>query len=564
MAQDQGQKLAENDATRKLCAVVMSEEKKGDVAQVKLCGRPLYNSSKGVDPVPVCLMHTRDPAKDMATFQQDIERVLKEAGIGTADFTRFFFPLADFNRRDLAAHCIFADATFAQGIDFGSTTFRRGANFTSAAFLNDASFFKATFNEAAEFDRSTFAMDANFRRATFKGPAAFNEATFVSSAHFVSAAFMNVAYFMKQKFTQPAIFRGANFARDAHFSDTHFMEESDFVNSNFDADASFDGAIFMKKADFSGSRFSVLVDFGHARFLGAAEFQETGFRRDAVRIPGAVFCSAEFEKPETVIFCKTYLGQALFNNCDISKVAFSMVEWREREGNGKRMVFEEDVDLSHAAAATIKYRDGASDCRDFLVINELYQRLTKNYDDRKDYWTAGDFHYGEMEMKRLAMPPRRQTQPGLIQKMPGNELWNVVKSWQHQNFSLLSWYKYASNYGESYVRPIGVLVIVLAVFTILFPWAGLEPQAPRPVGSSELSYKHFKDFIRAYPGRKWSAPAAFFGNSLMTVLSVAGFQKELKYEPTYPWGRALALLELLLTSTLIALFLLAVRRQFRR
>jgi hypothetical protein len=50
----------------------------------------------------------------------------------------------------------------------------------------------------------------------------------------------------------------------------------------------------------------------------------------------------------------------------------------------------------------------------------------------------------------------------------------------------------------------------------------------------------------------------------MTALSVAGFQKELIYQPAYPWGRALALLELLLTSTLIALFLLALRRQFRR
>jgi len=50
----------------------------------------------------------------------------------------------------------------------------------------------------------------------------------------------------------------------------------------------------------------------------------------------------------------------------------------------------------------------------------------------------------------------------------------------------------------------------------------------------------------------------------MTALSVAGFQKELKYEPSYPWGRALALLELLLTSTLIALILLAIRRSFKR
>ena len=50
----------------------------------------------------------------------------------------------------------------------------------------------------------------------------------------------------------------------------------------------------------------------------------------------------------------------------------------------------------------------------------------------------------------------------------------------------------------------------------------------------------------------------------MTTLSVAAFQREFVYEPSYPGGRALALLELLLTSTLIALFLLAVRRHCRR
>ena len=50
----------------------------------------------------------------------------------------------------------------------------------------------------------------------------------------------------------------------------------------------------------------------------------------------------------------------------------------------------------------------------------------------------------------------------------------------------------------------------------------------------------------------------------MTSLYVAAFQKDLTYQPSYPWRRLLALIEVLLTSTLVALFLLAVRRQFKR
>ena len=62
----------------------------------------------------------------------------------------------------------------------------------------------------------------------------------------------------------------------------------------------------------------------------------------------------------------------------------------------------------------------------------------------------------------------------------------------------------------------------------------------------------------------WTARRRLFGNSLITALDVAAFQRETVYQPIYPWGRLLTLLEMILTSTLFALFLLAVRREFRR
>ena len=67
-----------------------------------------------------------------------------------------------------------------------------------------------------------------------------------------------------------------------------------------------------------------------------------------------------------------------------------------------------------------------------------------------------------------------------------------------------------------------------------------------------------------YISPRWIGRVAFFFHSGMTTLAVASFQRDLGYEPLYPWGRALALVQLVLTSTLIALFLLALRRQFRR
>ena len=110
-----------------------------------------------------------------------------------------------------------------------------------------------------------------------------------------------------------------------------------------------------------------------------------------------------------------------------------------------------------------------------------------------------------------------------------------------------------------------------------FPIAGLRPGRTPPSAAAslsqhdpqtpevpEVSYSSFFQFIRGHPRGQGYAIGEFFGHSLMTTLYVAAFQREFAYEPSYPWGRALALIELAMTSTLIALFLLAVRRHCRR
>jgi len=57
----------------------------------------------------------------------------------------------------------------------------------------------------------------------------------------------------------------------------------------------------------------------------------------------------------------------------------------------------------------------------------------------------------------------------------------------------------------------------------------------------------------------------FFRQSFMTTVGVASLRRDFAdYEPQSVSGRFAALIELLVTSTLVALFLLAVRRQFRR
>jgi uncharacterized protein YjbI with pentapeptide repeats len=518
----------------------------------QVCGRPIYSTA--ADPTPVCLMHSVDPNKNTVLFDQEFDRIIAAAAASNtiADFTRFVFFAAYYPLKKFPTPCIFDEARFDCEAKFSATTFAQEASFQKTIFGTEnlheqTDFTRAHFLGKATFHTTTFWGEANFS-ADFQGDVSFVMSNFENNANFASATFTGEAYFGSTQFKDDGVFPRAVFKKEASFTNATFFKRAFFAVATFEQDADFFWTTFTLEVHLLDTKFFKQANFRESKFLGPAEFRGTQFLRDRDLLPSLVFTQAEFTNPNAILFYKTDLSHALFHDCDASQLNFSSVEWRTRP-NGKRRLFEELVDLSAAPALQTGSEDPNE--RDYGLIAEIYQQLKKNYDNRQDYWTAGDFHYGEMEMKRLHSPRK-----------------NKAVRWLHRHLGLVAWYRYASEYGESYGRPLLALLVVLVVFTLLFPIPGMvfnkpdgsNPPPPFPL----LNYGDFSTYIRSYKGPAWIATLAFFGHSLMTALSVAGFQKELIYQPAYPWGRALALFELLLTSTLIALFLLALRRQFRR
>lgn len=474
------------------------------------CGRAIYEAPEGADKEPVCLMHSRDPNKSDVEFQREFERILEECGQGVADFTEFVFPSLFSLDREFKARCI-------------------------------------------------------FRLATFMGQVWLQNCVFAQVADFYSA-----------EFTQRADFAGATFTQGASFLEARFSGETVFG-----------GAKFCQKAHFSGAEFTKWVDFTGATFEEGVEFRATVFRKDKSCEPGPVFSQARFEKPGAVVFYDTYLGQALFHNCDVSRVVFSAVRWRTRDNNRKRMVFEEEFRLeipdpeygvvNNIQMWSLELLGGSADERNYGVIAELYRQLKKNYDTKCEYGTAGDFHYGEMEMKRLETPLAGALLRGMeTRKMQhaARLVWRAKQVW-HQHFGVAAWYKRMSEYGESYTRPLVWLASAVLVFAIFYPFVGLRYNGPQAQLAVEAVKPGQAD--APSPALRWRSPcpdsssyhtcmglARMAGNGLLTSIEVAAFQRELAYEPVYPWGRLARLVELTLTSTLLALLLLALRRQFRR
>jgi len=570
-------------------------------------------------------MHSKDPNKQSGplfeAFSLEFEKILEDAGEGEANFHYFVFPLVDFRGRKFQANCRFVRAIFTQDADFDGAIFMQGADFnfatftqktdfSKATFTQNAIFVKATFTQNADFYEAKFVQDGDFSKATFTQNAVFVRATFAHNANFFQAIFLqntdfygvtftHYAKFHQAIFTQNADFRLAIFMQNADFSWTNFTQNANFFHATFSMDAEFSrvrftnnadfneatftrnalfggtifthdvgfsGATFTQEAQFSTAIFNQQVDFSNAtftqaarfvdtnfrgtvnwrrcRFLDGAEFRRTKFDPQVAGQPSAVFALACFANPCEIVFDDVDLSRAIFHNRNVSQVWFtSSVQWGKREGNRGLAVFEETIDLEQKFGGGLK-RDGQ---RDYRAVAQIYQQLKKNYDSRLDYWTANDFHYGEMEMKRLAGP----TDGPLL----------GLRRWLHRRLSLVALYRYASDYGNSYGKPMLWLLGILVLFAALLPLPG--------VGLKRQGARQAETYASAWRvGDGWGpnlwAEARLAGKGAITSVDAATFQKSAEYAPNYPWGRVLAIFETLLTSSLFALFLLAIRRQFRR
>jgi hypothetical protein len=513
------------------------------------CGRPIHPAPEH-DRERVCLMHSKDPAKSDAEFQKEFERVLAEAERTAtwADFTEFVFSSSHYSERTFAPACLFRGAKFAQDANFSFAKFPQGADFSSATFTQGAYFILTTFTE---------------------------------SVTFVSATFTQGAYFVSATFTQGAYFVSATFTQDADFIRTTFTQGANFSSAKFTQGANFSLAKFTQGANFSFAKFTQGANFRLAMLSGSISFRETHFRHDITDRPGLIFTDVKIEHPEQVEFHTVNLGQALFYNTDVSKFDFTLVTWRDRRRidsyrlrlrlfrwrrllairhrrawierwrllarivrrrSSRICTFDEEVNLTDHRA--LHPMQSSADERNYDLLAETYQQLKRNYDAKGDFRTAGHWHYSEMDMKRL------------------HSDWRFpLFRWLSRHFSLAALYRYASDYGESYLLPLWWMAGVLAFFALVYPMAGLELN---PRDGWVAGYWNYTEFFQKHPA-EW--PTHLWGlmcHSFMTSISVAGFQRELRYMPNYPLGRMLGLLEVLLTTTLGGLFALAIRRQFKR
>jgi uncharacterized protein YjbI with pentapeptide repeats len=382
---------------------------------------------------------------------------------------------------------------------------RKDYDFSVFFFPDGWRFLKVEFNGGApSVEETVFQGDANFVRATFGGDAIFVKAEFLGEASFSEAVFQSKALFPGVKFGRKAEFASAKFQSDAMFNSAEFTGEASFWQATFGGGTDFGAATFHSEAHFNHAVFADEVVFvGEDNLKVFSDTADTDFRW--VRFHGA----------KKVLFQHVFLGRARFLNADVRRVDFTDVEWPKRPG-GRFAVWDE-------------FRpEGEGEEKDYALIGKLYRQLKHNYEEQRDPITAGDFHFGEMHMRRLSNPPK-----------------NRFARFLKRNLSFLAFYRWISGYGEDYILPLVWIAGVILVFAAAFVYIpAFSLQASTSSGAPQPA-------------------AGFFPRLLYSVMCFL-LRGDKPLHPEHLAGHYLSVAEGIIGPPLIAMFVLALNRRFKR
>ena len=526
----------------------------------------------------LCILHSEDPNKDKKEFEIKLEEHRKN---GIDDYTYFVFPdKIFFNAITFKREADFSGATFTKEASFFGATFNKETNFNKTKFNKEANFGSTKFVKEANFRRSTFTKEANFRRATFTKEADFRVATFTREAYFIGNTFSEGACFSGAKFTKEGTFSSTKFNKVADFRVAAFAEEAAFHGATFTNDANFYKAKFTKEADFSRATFTEEANFRITKFTAEVNFHRTTFTkeadfcdatftdkadfREATFIKGANFRGTIFERAvdfrfsnlfgstifigkkdteenktkyifkdvnvefrnvditpaDSVLFRDADLSHCLFQGTRVDKIEFTGVKWadiRSKFGQPRTGLYDEKILLENVKSKK-KYK-GEKDDLNWEHIERVYRDLKKNHEENRDYERAGDFNYGEKEMRR---------------KNPNTPTFHRV---------LLNFYLILSGYGERYLRPLGWSAAIFVACTIGYIVFGIAPENGEPLGVANTEC--------------W-IKAALYSLQVMTLL------RPIELQPTSLLSYSLKVVQSITAPIILGLFVLALRQRLRR
>ncbi|MCB2193189.1 MAG: pentapeptide repeat-containing protein [Deltaproteobacteria bacterium] len=371
--------------------------------------------------------------------------------------------------------------------------------------------------------------------------------------------------------------------RKANFRWAEFGDNIRFAYTKFNKGAIFDRVVFRGKVNFSHATFDDKTGFQSTTFKGETLFSQLKTtRKDTLDYSGLEGGPFEAGAP-WLIFNKTIFGgptmirrndlsNARFQGVDLSNVSFidSKInktrfidckwgdgfesKWKyKRNGGGfyrfrqHRLLFDELLLRKYRLKKGDQRKPDGEPVEQVKInrsltpgdIETLGLQLKQSFESMRDPVTAGDFHFGLMEMKRICAWDGRK-------KIDGKDL--VFRSYRFFRASMLWLYKMVNGYGERCGRNVIWLVLLVLFFCIYFASdGGLRPNGLPPEIVNETMKLNWHDYLLY---------------SLQNILPLKfGQQYVYPYSAGARWG---SFVETFMGTTLFTFLILALRRRYKR
>ena len=367
----------------------------------------------------------------------------------------------------------FARAVFYEKVEFTSTIFEKSISFSYARFEKGLNFNDTIFKGNVDFSKATSKEKTDFRSCKFHKHANF------AIEDFFEADFRNVIFHEEVDFSQ-----GRITGKESYFSEAAFKKKSLFVATTFNAKTYFKKTIFCDEADFSKADFSKPIIFENTEFVNEEKVIFNGNIRN-------------------VSFLETQISKIKFgNNISWKGLQSNQIEgllvdwWRLRRKyekiinkiikktiKRKRMYklavqilnkFEKNEEILCSLKTKILLKIGhdninykifdehvleKSKQRPYPLesIKDVYLQLIENFDKQMRYDLSGQFFVREMELKRKYKTNQKN---GKIFTLEKNKFRKHISIWYAYNILAL--------YGESYKRPICLMIPIIVLFTLYF------------------------------------------------------------------------------------------------
>lgn len=492
-----------------------------------------------------------------------------------------------FDNAEFSRYANFRHATFCRKVDFQMTSFLNFADFEDAKFILYSNFSSAKFKHQVFFNNTKFYNDVNFKKAKFSDFADFNSSKFIYNSNFDQTIFSGITNFKRTLINGKLSFINSNINNKLIFEGIDIKANSLllFWNLYFGQGKSDIEAKEVVKGTFEGSIYTsngsiIFMDIPEGMDRISFIHTEIYYDRPYIKFYNVGWGT----NPKNFLFDTNFIflkqidsWKKLFESDDIellSEIFNITMLLTKNERKRIDALIQQDAISNNFSQKTISEnklikslalkfifpepytKDNLKDfinaifCVDIENRNKLkklisldVERITREirrfYEDFGNYPDAGDYYIAEMEYRRVRTSFTLKPIKTLFFRLA------------------LELYKLFSYYGESPSRAFLWLLFILFGGGLVYLFTGFK------YFENTIAYRLIFDFSKF--GKTISD---YFCKAIPFAFSnlIPGYFRfaSQTYQPTSQWTTIISLIEGTLGITLLTLFLLAVRRRFRR